>query len=45
MKNIMICKNKERETMRFRGFRERLLTIPFSERQNIYALRRLPVDA
>ena len=35
MKNIMICKNKERETMRFRGFLERLLNIPFSEKQNI----------
>ena len=45
MKNIMICKNKERETMRFRGFLERLLTIPFSEKQNIHAAGRLHADA
>ena len=45
MKNIMICKNKERETMRFRGFLERLLNIPFSEKQNIYAIEEVHADA
>ena len=45
MKNIMICKNKERETMRFRGFLERLLTIPFSEKQNIHAIEEVHADA
>ena len=45
MKNIMICKNKERETMHFRGFLERLLNIPFSEKQNIHAAGRFHVDA
>lgn len=45
MKNTMICKIKERETMRFRGFLERLLTIPFSEKQNIHAAGRFHADA
>lgn len=45
MKNIMICKNKERETMRFRGFLERLLNIPFSEKQKIYAIEEVHADA
>ena len=45
MKNIMICKKKERETMRFRGFLERLLTIPFSEKQNIHAIEEVHADA
>ena len=45
MKNIMICKNKERETMCFRGFLERLLNIPFSEKQNIYAIEEVHADA
>ena len=42
MKNIMICKNKERETMCFRGFLERLLNIPFSEKQNISVVQNGP---
>lgn len=45
MKNTMICKIKERETMRFRGFLEHLLTIPFSEKQNIHAAGRFHADA
>ena len=45
MKNIMICKNKERETMRFRGFLERLLTIPLSEKQSTFAAGGSYMDA
>ena len=45
MKNTMICKIKERETMRFRGFPERLLNIPFSEKQNIHAIEERHADA
>ena len=44
MTKIMICKKNENETKRFWRNQERLLTIPLSEKQILYAMEESYMD-
>ena len=44
MMNTMVCKKNEIETKRFRGVRERLITIPVSEVQILRTIGEIHVD-